>query len=59
MSDLEAQEYPLPDAVLQHLQHLRDYVAADPGTATLAQTQHAVQDVIRLLHFLNDRFRSD
>ena len=43
--------YPLPDNVLLHLQHLRDFVAADPSTVTLAQTAHVLQDVIRVLHY--------
>ena len=59
MSELEAKEFPLPDNVLLHLQHLRDYAQADPSVITNAQTIHVLQDLIRVVHFLNDRLRSD
>lgn len=37
----------------QHLQHLKDYLAADPATITNAQTVHVVQDLIRAVRYLN------
>lgn len=51
--------WPLPSEVLTHLQHLRDYVVADPASITNAQTVHVVKDLIRAIHFLNRRFESE
>lgn len=50
---------PIPVAVRTHLQHLRDYVAKDAATITNAETVHVVKDLIRAVHYLNNRFESE
>lgn len=50
---------PLPDSIRLHLQHMRDYLAADEGTITNAQTVHVIKDLIRAVHFLNSRLATD
>jgi len=50
---------PLPAEIRTHLQHLRDYVTADPATITNAQTVHVVKDLIRAVHYLNKRFETE
>lgn len=37
----------------QHVQHLKDYLAADPASITNAQTVHVVQDLVRAVRYLN------
>lgn len=49
-------QWPLPSEVRTHLQHLRDYQAADPSTITNAMTIHVVKDIIAALFYLNKRF---
>lgn len=56
---LDMYERPLPAGVKTHLQHLRDYLAADPSAITNAQTIHVVQDLIRAVHFLNGRLADE
>lgn len=46
---------PLPATVADHIQHLRDYLAADPATITTPQTVHVVKDLIRAVQYLNRR----
>lgn len=46
---------PLPTEISTHIQHLKDYLAADPTTITNAQTVHVVRDLIRAVHYLNRR----
>lgn len=50
---------PLPDGIRTHLQHLRDYLAKDPATITNAESIHVIKDLIRAVHFLNDRLASE
>lgn len=50
-----AMDPPLPTGVGDHLQHLRDYYAADPATITNAQTVHVVKDLIKAVQYLNNR----
>jgi hypothetical protein len=49
----------IPAGLVGHLQHLRDFVAADTGSVTLQQTAHVLQDAIRALHALNWRIEND
>lgn len=58
-SPVEDYSPPLPAAVKNHLQHLRDYLNASPATITNAQTVHVVQDLIRAVHYLNKRFEEE
>ena len=55
----EDYQAPVPEGVRTHLQHLRDYLAADPTTITNAQTVHVVRDLIRAVHYLNRRLETE
>lgn len=46
---------PLPEEISTHIQHLKDYLAADPTVITNAQTVHVVKDLIRAVRYLNRR----
>lgn len=50
---------PLPEAIVTHGPHLRDYLLKDPATITNAESVHAIKDVIRALHFLNRRLETE
>jgi hypothetical protein len=50
---------PLPERVRTHLQHLRDYAAADPSAITNSQTVHVVQDLIKAVWLLNKRLENE
>lgn len=54
----EAYRTPVPQVILDHLPHIRDYLAASPTAVTPAQTAHVVQDIIRVLNFLNQRLET-
>jgi hypothetical protein len=58
---VDGREYnpPLPEGVRTHLQHLRDYLQADPAVLTEAQTVHVVKDLIRAVHYLNKRLEEE
>ena len=47
----------LPAEVSNHLQHLRDYLAKDPAQITNPETVHVVKDLIRAVHFMNQRLQ--
>ena|SRR5687768_5384807 len=50
---------PLPDPVRLHLQHLRDYLAKDAAQITNAESVHVIKDLIRAVHYLNNRFETE
>ena len=51
----ESWEDPLPREVTDHIQHMRDYLDADPAVITTAQSVHAIKDIIRAIRCMNRR----
>lgn len=50
-------QWPMPDSVRLHTQHLRDYLNAT--SPTNAETVHVVKDMIRALFMLNSRLEKE